>query len=235
MDIQSIVDVAFRRFSRSIEPTIRIEILLLQNAFDGLDRSAIRGCLRIDRHDAPCIDRSRIRHVIRQRRTTVHARIRRVSDRKPEALCDCQGHLLADFAFHLLAHLLRKYCKAKTIPKDLVSTAALTRFERQVAVDPQVRRLLPTFSSSPSLLRLRPGASLTRDFRNQLESVVCRRPKAGSGERRRLSARVNSCPDTRQIQSKGRKGQDAGSQASSTTRRLRRVSARSRFGHQGAF
>ena len=138
VDIQSIVDAAFRRFSRSIEPTIKIEILLLQNAFDGLDRSAIRGCLRIDRRDPPCIDRSRIRRIVRERRTTVHARVRRVSDRKPRALCDCHGHLLADFAFHMLAHLLRKYCKAKTIPKDLVSTAALTRFERQIAVDTQV-------------------------------------------------------------------------------------------------
>ena len=54
-------------------------------------------------------------------------------------------------------------------------------------------------------MRFRPGAAPTRDF---LESVECRRLKAGSDERRRLSARVNSCPDTKHVRSKRKKWSD---------------------------
>ena len=133
LDVRAHIEEAFRHFSASIRGVIKADILLLQNGMDGINRSAIRSSLRTSKHTAPSIDCGHLRRAIRERRKVVSDSICRTSTRPVKPLADCYGHLQAEFAFHVLVHLLRKHCKMKTIPKHLISAAALTRFELQLA------------------------------------------------------------------------------------------------------
>jgi hypothetical protein len=138
VDVRPAAESAFERFLLSMKRVTEVHILLLQNGMDGLDRSTIRSALRTSKRLPPEIDRTHLHDMIRERCKSVQERVQTRQKRSAQPLADCDGHVLADFGYHLLAHLLRRYCKMTTIPKDLISAAALTRFERQVTRDPAI-------------------------------------------------------------------------------------------------
>jgi hypothetical protein len=50
-------------------------------------------------------------------------------------LRDCYGHLIEAFGYHVLVHVLRKYCKLRVTPKELLVPAVIDSFSSIIKSD----------------------------------------------------------------------------------------------------
>jgi hypothetical protein len=63
-------------------------------------------------------------------------------------LRDCYGHLIETFGYHLLVHLLSKYCGIKTTPRELLVPAAINAFSATLGKDADLTaHYAPMFSA----------------------------------------------------------------------------------------
>ena len=120
------IKISFAAFSNRLRwPLIAHALLvtsgILEVTMSDLEQTVIRGAGQM-----PVLNCTRLRAAVK------HARLKhpQVVVKFPRAahfsvLDDCYGHLLATFAFHTIAYVLRRHCNIRTFGKDVAASLAI--------------------------------------------------------------------------------------------------------------
>jgi hypothetical protein len=124
-EIQAEVDRAFEVAAKRLRWFVCANHLLALNGVlcFKIDRSL--GSVVAKSGTPPTIDVGYLRGLVRQAHSTISTPVQVGKRLAIRPLDDCYGHLLAKFAYHLLAHLLRKHCKIRSLPIDVVTPIAI--------------------------------------------------------------------------------------------------------------
>lgn len=130
------IESAFALFRRILRWPLLAHALLVTNGLLGvtnadLERAIVRGAGRM-----PTISSSNLRKAIKGARPKTAKPCVRFPSKAPfSTLNDCYGHLLATFAFHVLAYLLRRHCNIAALGKDVAASVAINASYATIEAD----------------------------------------------------------------------------------------------------
>lgn len=118
----------FALIRRKLRHCVRVDALLVANSLQPLHREKFNKVVLPVKSGPPTYSARAARLLVKEGRQK--ARPQRVSRAgpAPDTLVDCYGHLIENFGYHLLVHILSKYCKLKVTPRDLLVPAAIDAF-----------------------------------------------------------------------------------------------------------
>ncbi len=125
----------FARARQKLRHCVRVDAMLAAKGLRPLRREKFRRLLRPLKSHPPGFSRSAARALVKE--ASVRVRPQRLTGGPThDTLRDCDGHLLGAFGYHLLVHVLRKYCQFRVTPKDLLVPAAIDAFAAALASNP---------------------------------------------------------------------------------------------------
>jgi hypothetical protein len=130
-----LIDSEFAKMYRSMTGCVRADAILTFNKADGIPKTELIKVVRPSQTGPPTISRETVRALVRARR--LKTRPQRLIGPKNRALTkvDCFGHLLESFGYHLLVHVLKKFCGLRTTPRELLVPAAIDSFASSVTAN----------------------------------------------------------------------------------------------------
>lgn len=129
---QEIAD-RFEEFSRFVRSSVRIDAVLAVNSFPLLKREHFQAIISSPNAGAPQMHYDRRRSLIRQARLKRGTnKLSKVASRSIDVGRDCFGHLLADFAYGLLGHCLRKYSGVAPLQRIVADASAINHFRMRL-------------------------------------------------------------------------------------------------------
>jgi hypothetical protein len=117
---------SFAAFRRRLQWPLAAHALLVASGIlevrtADLEQTVVRGAGQI-----PVLDCARLRAAVKDaRRNNPGTVVKLPNPRRFSAFDDCYGHLLATFAFHTVAHALRKHCGIRAFGKDVAASLAI--------------------------------------------------------------------------------------------------------------
>jgi hypothetical protein len=138
----------FAKVRRKLRHCVRIDALLVSNRLQPLPREPLRGTVRPSKSHPPDLSATALRGLVKE--TTKKARPCHIVGRPAtEPLRDCDGHLLEAVGYHLLVHVLRKYCRLRVTPRDLLVPAVIDSFSSLIKSDPSfINHYTPMFAAT---------------------------------------------------------------------------------------
>ena len=134
------IKAAFSHFDRRLRWPLLAHCLLVTNGIlqittADLERAVVRGAGKM-----PTITCTHLRQAIKEVRSP-RPRLRVNFPRKRRfcTLDDCYGHLLASFAFHTVAHVLKKHSNVRNFGKDVAASIAIEASYAAITKDPRKR------------------------------------------------------------------------------------------------
>ena len=133
---EKLIDQEFANARTKLRCCVRADAILSSNSLEPLPRDKLEKILRPVKGGAPTVSLEAAKSVVRGR--TLKTRPARLYGPKVtlNTLRDCYGHLLGSFGYHLLAHVLRKFCGITVAPRQLLVPAAIDAFAAQLPQDP---------------------------------------------------------------------------------------------------
>ena len=124
------INEQFALMRTNLRHCVRADALLVANALQPLHREKFKKVVLPAKGGPPTYSARAARRLVKEGREK--ARPHRVSRTgpAPETLVHCYGHLLENFGYHLLVHVLSKYCKLKVTPRNLLVPAAIDAFSK---------------------------------------------------------------------------------------------------------
>jgi hypothetical protein len=123
--IQAEVDQAFDIARKRLRWFVYAHHVLVLNAVPGFKVESSLGAVVTKAGNPPAINTTHLRGLVRHAHSTTSGPVRVNRRLTIDPLDDCYGHLLAKFAYHFLAHLLRRYCKIRSLPIEVVTAVAI--------------------------------------------------------------------------------------------------------------
>jgi len=138
------IDERYKLFCKKIRHCVRVDCLLSRNGKYLLPRSEYAKVIRPERQDFPSVIMSNVKNLIRN--TRIKIRPEKINRNGIESLSilDCYGHVIEIFGYHLLVHALRKFCKLRVTPRELLVPAAIDTFSQLL---PTNKELVQHYSS----------------------------------------------------------------------------------------
>ncbi len=127
---------AFARFGRTLRWPLLAHALLVTNGLldvttADLERAVVRGAGKM-----PTISSAHLRSAVKNARPKCPKPcVRFPVPARFSPVNDCYGHLLASYAFHVLAYVLRKHCNVRALGKDVASSIAISNAYATVTED----------------------------------------------------------------------------------------------------
>jgi hypothetical protein len=117
----------FGQARRKLRHCVAADVMLASQGLQLLHRDKFRKVCRPSKNGPPSFSQSAARAVVTE--ASRKARPHRIMS-KPVAdpVRDCYGHLWGFFGYHLLVHVLRKYCRVRVTPKELLVPAVIDSF-----------------------------------------------------------------------------------------------------------
>ena len=129
------INSEFAQMRKKLRHCVRADAMLVASGLQPLHRGKFEKIVRPTKKGPPKLSMSAARTLVREAREK--ARPERVSGVGAglDPLRDCYGHLVGHFGYHLLVHVLSKYCGLKTTPRELLSPAAIDSFSTTLNSD----------------------------------------------------------------------------------------------------
>lgn len=149
-EAQNVIDREFAGFRAKLRSCVRADAVLSVNLLDPLPRPEFAKVIRPVGGGAPRVDSSAAKSLVRGRRQKIRPTRVIAPNLTLTTLKDCYGHLLENCGYHLLVHLLAKFCKFRTTPRELLVPAAIDAFGEQLRADPDLNaHYIPMFAAVP--------------------------------------------------------------------------------------
>jgi hypothetical protein len=132
--------VAFALFSRTMKWPLLAHALLVTNTMlevtnADLEQAVMRGAGKM-----PVVNCAHLRQRIKEARPRhPKPRVRFPVSATFSVANDCYGHLLATYAFHTVAYLLRQHCSVRSLGKDVAASIAIDVSYGGIMKDPNKR------------------------------------------------------------------------------------------------
>jgi len=122
------IEDEFAKARSKLKCCVLADAILRFNKLDPLPRAKLEKIVRPSASGPPTISLETAKSIIRTQRLKVRPTRLRGPKVRPNTLRDCYGHLLANLGYHVLAHVLKKFCGISVTPKQLLGPAAIDAF-----------------------------------------------------------------------------------------------------------
>ncbi len=134
--VEKLIEQEFTNARAKLKYCVRADAILSSNKLDPLPRDKLEKILRPVKDGAPIVSLEAAKSVVRVRRLKTRPARLNGPKVKPDTLRDCYGHLLATLGYHLLVHVLRKFCGITVAPRQLLVPAAIDAFAALLPQEP---------------------------------------------------------------------------------------------------
>ena len=124
-EIQGDVDRAFEIAAKRLRWFAWASHLLVLNGATSFKIESSLGSVVAKSSNLPTINMGHLRELVHQAHSTISRPVHIGHRFNIRPLEDCYGHLLGKFGYHLLAYLLRRHCKFRSLPIDVVTPVAI--------------------------------------------------------------------------------------------------------------
>lgn len=132
-EIYNKVSLSLNGFASQMKQPIKADSLLIQNEFSLFERDGYQRYFMNDRSGRLVLNKEEIKKSFRKSRENVGRPIYRSYNLSSGDLCDCFGHLLADYSYRLLFCVLKDIGNFPNLPKCYATSVAITKFSEAFA------------------------------------------------------------------------------------------------------
>ena len=124
------IEISMDLFSANMHDAIRIEAILSQYGISVFDRAKPRRYVLIEKNGSPNINLAQVKKSLSEAVALKGDLDLIKSELSINVFIDCFGHLLAEYAYRLLAYLIEKVRKMTKLPKEYATGMVVEKFAK---------------------------------------------------------------------------------------------------------
>lgn len=133
INIQGMISSLYQGFAKEITTAVCADAFLSGTNTTFIPRDKHLCCLRVGRKVEPAVDKHKIRELLFHSSLTEEQVLNFGKKLHRIPLTYCYGHLLSDFCYRVIVHLMHKVSKLPSIAKHYVNCIAIDKFLRRLS------------------------------------------------------------------------------------------------------